>query len=80
MEIAQGAADVTPSRAIEVLRKKKREKRPGPKRTTFTISEIDDVRTMAAQNRSQLWIADQAGLTLAQFKKACESDDKLVQA
>jgi hypothetical protein len=69
--------------ALKALRKRKGgvgRKKGGNKNLTFTIPEKSAVRTLATFNRSQLYIAHECGLTLAEFKRAMEKDSELQDA
>jgi hypothetical protein len=72
---------VTPKTAeAKLIERKRKKRRTGPMPLSFTIPEIDAVRTLAAHGHSQATIASRAGLTSKQFKKAREKDERLDEA
>lgn len=74
---------MTKAEGLRVLRKRKgsaARKKGGNAKLGFTPSEINAVRALATHNRSQLYIAHEAGLSLADFKRAVERDEKLAEA
>lgn len=73
---------MTPRTAEEKLaaRKKRTHGKPGPLALNFTLTEIAAVRTLAAHGHTSATIASRSGLSIKQFRKARERDERLSDA
>ena len=65
---------------LQGRRRRLHRKKSGPNSLQFTAKEIDAVRVMAFHGVRQSVIASKSGLTISQFEKALQKDEKLHDA